>query len=78
MDKFEPLAVISYALKNRKVSEILTYLLSKVGCKIVLFQFTYMIRFFWTVFAFTLCSFSPVVTSLGVFIEKQSSFLAFK
>lgn len=47
MDKFEPLAVISYALKNRKVTKILTYLLSKVVFKIVLFQVTYMMRFFW-------------------------------
>lgn len=38
MDKFEPLAVLSYALKNRKVNKILTYPLSKVVCKIVLFE----------------------------------------
>lgn len=81
MDKFESLAVISYTLKNRKVSKILTYLLSKVICKIVLFEITCMIRVFWDSLCIDpmLWPFFIITSQLfaGSFIEKQSSFLDF-
>lgn len=81
MDKFEPFAVISYALKNRKVSKILTYLLFRVVCRIVLFQITYTMRFVWTVFAFTLCSgLSPLQLLHWEFLwkSKAASWILFK
>lgn len=66
--KSEPLTVTSYAVKSRKLSKILIYLLAKIACKVVLFQIT-----LFRLFEQPLCSpwavsflHLPVVTFLGV------------